>query len=128
MTAHPDTLRVLIVDDEPLISWSLAETLRDCGDEVTEAPSGATALRALAASTIDVVLLDFHLPDSHDLHLLTTVKRIAPASQVILMSAFCTPETASDALAHGACRVITKPIDMDDVPTIVHGAAGARPH
>ena len=121
MPNEPSALRVLIVDDEPLIAWSLAETLADYGDIVTEAATGDAAIRALAiAPAPDVVLLDYHLPDSHDLNLLVAVRRLAPVSRVILMSAYCTPEIAKRALSLGAHGVVAKPIDMHDVPMLVH--------
>ena len=122
-------LRVLVVDDEPLICWSIAETLGHSGDVVTKAESRQAAIRALAnAPAPDVVLLDDQLPDSRDLGLLSTVKRLAPHSQVILMSAYCTREIAEQALAQGAYRVVSKPIDMHEVPALVREAAGSRPH
>jgi DNA-binding NtrC family response regulator len=127
MRTQSAPLRVLVVDDEPLICWSLAETLGDRGDIVTEARSGAAALRALseAKEPIDVMLLDYKLPDVHNLSLLSTVRRLSPASRVILMSAYATPEIAKDALAQGAVRVVNKPIDMHDVPALVHDVVPA---
>jgi DNA-binding NtrC family response regulator len=129
MKEEPEPLRVVVVDDEPLIRWSVAETLSERGDLVTEAQSGEAAIRALAnvRGRVDVVLLDYQLPDCHDLGLLSTVRRLAPLSAVILMSACCTPETARDALALGAYRVVSKPIDMGDLPALVHAAAASRP-
>jgi DNA-binding NtrC family response regulator len=122
-------LRVLIVDNEPLTCWSLSETLTECGNVVSEAGSGEAAIRALATALhpIDVVLLDYQLPDSGDLTLLSTVRRLSPDSQVILMSAHCTPEIANNALALGAYGVVSKPFDMHDVPLLVQAAAHARP-
>jgi DNA-binding NtrC family response regulator len=128
MRTQSAPLRVLVVDDEPLICWSLAETLGDSGDIVTEAGSGPEAMRALseAKEPIDVVLLDYELPDVHNLSLLSTVRRLSPASRVILMSAYATPEIAKEALAQGAARVVNKPIDMHDVPALVHEATRSR--
>jgi two-component system response regulator (stage 0 sporulation protein F) len=129
MPNEASPLRVLIVDDESLICWSLAEMLGECGEVVTQASDGEAAVRALAnAPEPDVVMLDYQLPDSHDLRLLSRVRRLAPHSRVILMSAFCTPEIASRALALGACRVVSKPIDMQDVPALVRDAAASNPH
>jgi DNA-binding NtrC family response regulator len=130
METQSAPLRVLVVDDEPLICWSLAETLSDSGDLVTEARSGAAAVRALseASEPIDVVLLDYKLPDVKSLSLLATVRRLSPSSRVILMSAYATPEIAKDALALGAFRVVNKPIDMHDVPALVHDTARSRPN
>jgi DNA-binding NtrC family response regulator len=124
MEDHSSPLRVLVVDDEPLIRWSLAETLADCGDFVTQADTGAAAVQALAASRepVDVVLLDYRLPDVHNLNLLSAVRRLSPSSRVILMSAHATPETARDALALGATRVLAKPFDMREVPAMVHAS------
>jgi DNA-binding NtrC family response regulator len=123
-------LRVLVVDDEPLISWSFAETLVGSGDIVTEAGSGAAAVRPLsdAREPMDVVLLDYKLPDVMNLSLLATVRRLSPSSRVILMSASATQEIAGDALALGAAHLVNKPIDMHDVPALVHDAARSRPN
>lgn len=128
MSTSSTPLRVLIVDDEPLICWSLAETLGDRGDIVIEAGTGAAAMRAMseAATPADVVLLDYKLPDVHNVSLLSTVRRLWPATRVILMSAHLTPEIAQEALSLGASRVMAKPIDMRDVPALVHDVAGLR--
>ena len=101
-------LRVLVFDDEPLISWSLSQTLSDGGDIVTEASTAAATTRALTEcrEPIDVVLLDYQLSDVHDLSLLAAVRRLSPTSRVILMSAHTTPEIAKEALALGAVRVV----------------------
>jgi DNA-binding NtrC family response regulator len=119
---------VLVVDDEPLICWSIAETLSDSGDIVMEAGTGAAAMRALSevGEPIDVVLLDYKLPDVHNLNLLSSVRRLSPASRVIVMSAYATPEIARAALALGADRVVNKPFDMHDVPALVHDTARSR--
>src|SRR5207249_1615367 len=87
-------LRVLVVDDESLIRWSIAETLADAGHTVIEAGDGATAVQALTASAepVDAVLLDYRLPDSNDLALLANIRRLSPHSPVILMTAYGTPE------------------------------------
>jgi DNA-binding NtrC family response regulator len=121
-------LRVLIVDDEPLICWALAQTLGASGDVVAEADSAKAAIHALTTSPepMDVVLLDYQLPDSRDLGLLSKVRQLAPQSQVILMSVFCTPEIAREALGIGAYRVVSKPLDMHDVPALIHEAAHSR--
>ena len=115
-------LHVLIVDDEPLTCWSIAETLGERGDIVTEAKDGAAALSALASPSepVDVVLLDYRLPDSSDLGLLATVKRLAPRCPVILMTAHGTPELTVQALALGAYRVVAKPFELPDVAAMVH--------
>jgi two-component system, NtrC family, response regulator AtoC len=122
-------LRILVVDDEALIRWSLAETLIDSGYYVVEAPDGKGALAALgdAQAPIDVVLLDYRLPDSNDLTLLSTVRKLAPATQVILMTAYGTPEIFRGALELGAYRVVSKPFEMNELASLVEQAHSAHP-
>ena len=122
---------VLVVDDEALIRWSLAEMLGERGYAVTEAGDGRMALAAIekAPEPFDVVLLDYRLPDSADLRLLETVRRIAPTSQVIMITAHNSPELAQGAAALGAFRVISKPFEVDSLAALVgqaHLAGHAR--
>ena len=127
LNTNSRSLRILIVDDEALIRWSLAQTLGDAGHVTTEAADGASAIRSVSqtATPFDVVLLDFRLPDSNDLGLLSELRRLAPTSKVILMTAFSTPDVVDGALELGAVRVVTKPMEMVAVPGLVQRACGA---
>ncbi|HEY0283938.1 MAG TPA: response regulator [Vicinamibacterales bacterium] len=115
---------VLVVDDEALIRWSLAEMLGERGYAVTEADNARTAVAAIekAEEPFDVVLLDYRLPDSADLRLLETVRRLAPSSQVIMITAHSSPELALGAAALGAYRVISKPFEVESLAALVHQA------
>lgn len=115
---------VLVVDDEALIRWSLAEMLGERGYIVTQASDGRMALAAIehAAEPFDVVLLDYRLPDSADLRLLETMRRLAPSSQVIMMTAHNSPELAQGATALGAYSVISKPFDVESLAALVNQA------
>ena len=125
----PPALRILVVEDETLIRWSIAETLAQEGHTVMEATSAATAVKALANEhDIDVVLLDYRLPDSNDLGLLANVRRLQPQSAVVMMTAYGTPEMTADALALGVHRVVGKPFDMRALESLVVEAHEARAH
>lgn len=115
---------VLVVDDEPLIRWALAEMLSQCGHVVTEAGDGKEALRVVtdAAHSPDVVLLDYRLPDSNDLSLFAAIKRELPAIPIILMTAYGSPEIIAGALALGAYSVVSKPFEVKDLVTLVQEA------
>jgi DNA-binding NtrC family response regulator len=127
----PALPRVLVVDDEPLIRWSLAETLADRGYEVVESGDacGARATAGNAADGFDVVLLDYRLPDSDDLGLLASLRHLSPRAQIILMTAFGTPEVVRGALDLGAFRVVGKPFEMQTIADLVTQAytAGSLP-
>jgi two-component system, NtrC family, response regulator AtoC len=122
------TLRILVVDDEPLIRWSVAETLSDCGHEVVETGNASGARMAVAdGEAFDVVLLDYRLPDSDDLSLLASIRGAAPLARVIMMTAFGRPEIVRGALELGAYAVINKPFEMQAIADLVADAAGSRP-
>jgi DNA-binding NtrC family response regulator len=121
-------LRVLIVEDEPLIRWSVAETLVLKGHTVLEAGDAISAVQTLGEEDlVDVVLLDYRLPDSNDLGLLAEIRRLVPNAAVLLMTAFGTPEITRGALDLGAYGVVNKPFDMHAIePMILQARAAAR--
>ena len=121
-------LRVLVVDDEALIRWSLVETLSEAGFEVIAAADAHGALQSVvsAPAPFDVALLDFRLPDSSDLTLLSRLRRLSPTTRIILMTAFGTPEVLQGALDLGAYRVINKPFEMHAVSPLVTQAHASR--
>jgi DNA-binding NtrC family response regulator len=122
-------LRVLIVEDERLIRWSIAETLEHAGHVVIEAVDGASAVRSLTNldEPFDAVVLDYRLPDSNDLGLLAHIRRLSPRSVVILMTAFGTPEIASHALDLGVYQVLNKPFEMQDLQSALVKACAVSP-
>jgi DNA-binding NtrC family response regulator len=126
MAKNSPSLRVLVVDDEPLIRWSLTETLEQSGHTVVEAGDADSTIRSVSAGEpFDVVLLDYRLPDSDDLNLLATIRKLAPASAVIVMTAFGTPEVMAGALKLGAYQVIPKPFEVHEVAALVLQAHAA---
>ena len=123
---NPAALHVLVVDDEPLIRWSVAETLTDCGYDVVETGDASGARSAVDdGQDFDVVLLDYRLPDSDDLGLLASIRLAVPDAQVIMMTAFGRPEVVNGALELGAFRVVNKPFEMQFIANLVTEAAGA---
>ena len=112
-------LRVLVVEDELLIRWSIAETLTRAGCIVTEASDGASALEAAVGGNFDAVILDYRLPDSSDLRLLTALRDKLPRSIVVMMSAFGTPEIMEQAEALGVRRFLDKPFEMETLKNVL---------
>lgn len=112
---------VLVVDDEPLIRWSLRERLRAAGYDVVEAGTGLEALDAIAARIPALVLLDLALPELDGLGVLRSVRRIDPGCPVIVMSAHGSAGSGpgAEALELGARHFLTKPFDFEAVVALV---------
>ena len=115
------TATVLVVDDEQLIRWSLAERLRGEGYDVVEAATGQEALDR-AREGVDLVLLDFKLPDLDGVTVLRRIKELDPDALVILLTAYASVETAVEAMKEGAFHFANKPFDLDEVAFLVSRA------
>ena len=118
------TPNVLVVDDEPLVRWSVAETLEESGYRVTQAGDALSAFEALngKGGAADLVLLDMRLPDSSDLGVLSMMRRLSPMTPVILMTAYGSDALRAEAHTRGAYAVIDKPFDMSALLPLVSKA------
>jgi DNA-binding NtrC family response regulator len=118
---HPH--RALVIDDEPLIRWSVSETLRELGLDVEQAGDAASALRQITSSrlTFDVILLDLRLPDTRDLSLMGTLRQLQPDASIILMTAYSTDDIVARAIALGAKAVLDKPFELGTLVDAVYG-------
>ena len=105
---------VLVVDDEPLIRWSLRKGLLQSGYDVVEAGSAAEALAVIAENSreLGVVILDYRLPDRQDLSLLMEVRHLLPDAAVLMMTAYGDDEMRTQARALGVYAVVDKPFQV----------------
>jgi len=106
--------RVLVVDDEELIRWSLSERLRADGHEILEAGTAAEALDC-ADSGVDLVLLDYKLPDDDGLSVLRKLRELDPDVLVIMLTAQRSVDLIVEAMKAGAFDYATKPFDLEDL-------------
>jgi two-component system response regulator AtoC len=112
---------ILVVDDEALIRWSLTERLSSEGYEVLEAETGQAALDTLLEG-VDLVLLDYRLPDTDGVSVLRRMKEVDPDLLVILLTAYASVDTAVEAMKLGAYHFANKPFNLDEVVANVERA------
>jgi DNA-binding NtrC family response regulator len=120
--------KVLIIDDEHMIRWSVAQTLRAAGHEVALAGTAAEGLALFREFRPDVVFLDVRLPDSNGLTVLQSVKvDQGRDTAVVVMTAHDEDVgSAAEVLRRGAFAYLKKPFDFDRLPLIVAEAVGGR--
>ncbi len=114
--------RILVVDDEKLIRWSLRKNLIREGYEVLEAVDGQQAVEILEADGADLVLLDIRMPRKSGLEVLSYTVENHPEVPVVLMTAFSSVEGAVDAMKRGAYDYLMKPFNHDEVLIVVRKA------
>jgi DNA-binding NtrC family response regulator len=107
-------MRILVVDDEERFARLVAEELKDAGHDVAVLASGADAARESGAG-YDLVLTDLKMAPVDGLAVLEATKAASPETEVVLMTAFGTVDTAVEAMKKGAADFITKPFSMDQL-------------
>src|SRR5512143_341527 len=103
--------KVLIVDDEFLIRYSLQNLIEREGFSVITADSGLHALQQFEAEKPEIVILDIRLPDSNGLALLKTMKELSPSVTVVMVTACPDIQSSVEAIKMGAFDYLDKPID-----------------
>lgn len=115
--------RVLVIDDEDLLAWSIDTELKSLGAEVERAASVRQALERMGRFVPDVVVTDLRLPDGNGLELLERWHTELPDLPVILITAHGAVDSAVAALRHGAFDYLQKPFDMKQLMAAVVRAA-----
>lgn len=113
---------ILIVDDEPGIREMLEILLSREGYRIVSAASGTEALEIFRKETFPVVLTDIRMRPMDGLALLKAVKNLQPQTEVIMISAYASPETAVEAMNEGAYDFFPKPFDNQELKAVIQNA------
>ncbi len=109
------TKTILIVEDEVVLRESLAELLTGEGYRILQAGDGKTAYELAMAGPVDLVLSDVRMPEMDGIALLGNLRRLAPQTPVIMITAYGTVQSAVAAMRSGACDYLLKPVQFDDL-------------
>ena len=117
--------KILIVDDEKMIRWSLGEALRGWGYEPIESETVSAALAAFDAELPAAILLDINLPDGSGLDVLRQIRQRQPEAVVIMITANVLVDETIAALRGGAYDFIGKPINLEELQVAIRNGIEA---
>jgi DNA-binding NtrC family response regulator len=113
-------VKILIVDDDPIVLDSCKRVFEAEGFEVSLVPSADQALTAMENNAFDILLIDVKMPERDGMYLIRAVKKQWPEVPIVVMSGYPTPETIAEGLHLGAEEFIAKPFTPDELLKIVH--------
>ena len=127
MRPDPTTAeRILLVDDEASVREFLSIMLEDEGYLVEQAASGEEGVSKLKKTEFDLILTDLKMSGVSGMDLLREAKKYRPSTQVIVMTAFGTTETAVEGMKLGAFDYLLKPADFEDLKKILDRARNRK--
>lgn len=128
MSASAKCIRVLLIDDSPIIRLGLRSALEDCPDIqiIGEADTAAEGVAAAARHKPDVVLLDLHLPDKSGLHACRELKQARPQTQVLILTSSNNERNLQDAMNAGAQGYLLKDVAGAALAEALRTVAGGR--
>ena len=119
---------ILIVEDDPSIRQPLSEGLGDSGYLVVAVATAEEALRKLATISVDLALIDLKLPGMNGVDMLRELRQRSPATELIIMSAYPSVDSAIEALRLDAYDYLLKPFTLDQVEKVVSRGLERRRH
>jgi DNA-binding response OmpR family regulator len=117
----PD-LRVLVVDDEPPIVALYLEALRRAGFEVESAHDAQSALIKLAAGPVDLLVVDYRLPDLTGLEVVQCARAMRSGIKTVLITGHLTRKADAEAKSNGINAILSKPFTLDELSRTIHAA------
>jgi two-component system, NtrC family, response regulator AtoC len=117
--------KILVVDDERLVRWSLRQKCEEWGYEVVEAAAGEPGLRLAVHESPDLILLDVRLPDLNGLQVLEQLKKSGDTTAVIMITADPQLDDVKSALKLGAYDFVGKPLDFEELRVTIQNALEA---
>ena len=115
--------KILIIDDEKLLRWSLNQNLSKEGYSIIEAETGTDGLKKYGEESPDITLLDIHLPDISGINVLEQIRARNPMATIIMITAYGDIQTAVKTIKLGAYDFVEKPFNMEKLNILLKKAA-----
>jgi len=112
--------RVLVVDDELIVRESLAQLLARRNFAPVPVETGEEALKLIEQNSFDLMLIDLKLPGIDGMDVLKKVKKQNPDTEVVIMTAFGSVDSAVEAMKEGAFDYVTKPFDPEEMIALLN--------
>ncbi|MGQ9733092.1 MAG: response regulator [Candidatus Zipacnadales bacterium] len=122
-----EAARILVVDDDRGMRFTLERILQAQGYVVLSASSGAEAISIACTSPFDVGLIDYRIGDLNGGEVCRQLRAIQPQAALYVMTAYVSPEAATDACAAGAVDVIYKPVQVPELLRLLANAVRDLP-
>ena len=119
----PKKLKILILDDEPIVCKRLKPSLEKQGYEVDTFLRSFEALQAVRVAKYDIIITDFKMEGMDGMRFLQEAKKLHPDSEVIVITGFATMETAKESFKKGVFDFIAKPFNLSEIQRVVMRAA-----
>jgi DNA-binding NtrC family response regulator len=117
-----EKIKILVVDDEELIRWSLGKYLESAGYAVDIAMNGREAIKRLEAVEYDLIVTDLNMPELGGTELLRKIKETGKSTPVIIISSLLPEKTVNEQPYENAFKYINKPFKMEDMLSVVKEA------
>jgi len=114
--------RIMIVDDERLVRWSISNGLKRDSHEVFCAQDGKEAVEKAKKITFDLIITDFRMPRMNGAELLEHLKQLSPKTKVMFLTAYSAELSKQMAMKLGAYEYIEKPFVIDEIRDLVKTA------
>jgi two-component system response regulator AtoC len=118
--------KILIVDDEYLIRFTLSATFAQDHTQVTTVATGNEALREIKGLPYDLCILDLHLPDANGIDLMKTVLTVSPKTKIIIITGYDLDDESRRSLLAQGCGFLLKPFALDEITMLADNLLGNR--
>jgi len=114
-TAGPSRLRILILDDEPIVCKRLRPAFHKAGHDVETFTDSAAAIERLRQQHFDIVITDLKMEGADGMQVLHEAKAVSPETRVVVITGFAALDTAKESFHKGAFDFVAKPFKLGDI-------------